>query len=99
MPDISPTAPKPKVTDILSNARLRPVTLLLAFGYLFHTITLYYILKFAVQIVADSGFSQPDAASTLTRANIGGPTGGAHPRPTSPRAPPTRASTPPSPRP
>src|SRR6187551_317551 len=77
MPDISPTAPKPKVTDILSNARLRPVTLLLAFGYLFHTITFYYILKFAVQIVADSGFSQPDAASTLTWANIGGATGGA----------------------
>ena len=53
MPDISPTAPKPKVTDILSNPRLRPVTLLLAFGYMFHTITFYYILKFAVQIVAD----------------------------------------------
>jgi hypothetical protein len=77
MPEISPTAPKPKVTDILSNARLRPVTLLLAFGYLFHTITFYYILKFAVQIVADSGFSQPEAASTLTWANIGGATGGA----------------------
>ena len=71
LPEISPTAPKPKVTDILSNPRLRPVTLLLAFGYLFHTITFYYILKFAVQIVADSGFSQPEAASTLTWANIG----------------------------
>src|SRR6478752_4960567 len=77
MPEISPTAPKPKVTDILSNARLRPVTLLLAFGYLFHTITFYYILKFAVQIVADSGFTQPEAASTLTWANIGGAIGGA----------------------
>lgn len=76
MPVISPTAPKPKVTDILSNPRLRPVTLLLAFGYLFHTITFYYILKFAVQIVSDSGFSQPDAASTLTWANIGGAIGG-----------------------
>ena len=76
LPEISPTAPKPKVTDILSNPRLRPVTLLLAFGYLFHTITFYYILKFAVQIVADDGFSQPDAASTLTWANIGGAIGG-----------------------
>jgi len=76
MPEISPTAPKPKVTDILANPRLRPVTLLLAFGYLFHTITFYYILKFAVQIVADSGFSQPEAASTLTWANIGGAIGG-----------------------
>jgi MFS family permease len=77
LPEISPTAPKPKVTDILSNPRLRPVTLLLAFGYLFHTITFYYILKFAVQIVADSGFSQPEAASTLTWANVGGAVGGA----------------------
>jgi MFS family permease len=68
---------RPKVTEILSNPRLRPVTLLLAFGYLFHTITFYYILKFAVKIVADSGFSQPDAASTLTWANIGGAIGGA----------------------
>jgi MFS family permease len=76
LPEIEPTAPKPKVTDILSNPRLRPVTLLLAFGYLFHTITFYYILKFAVQIVADDGFSQPEAASTLTWANVGGAIGG-----------------------
>jgi MFS family permease len=77
LPEIAPSAPKPKVTDILSNPRLRPVTLLLAFGYLLHTLTFYYILKFAVQIVADSGFSQPEAASTLTWANIGGAIGGA----------------------
>jgi MFS family permease len=77
MPEISATAPKPKVTDILSNPRLRPVTLLLAFGYMFHTLTFYYILKFAVQIVSDSGFTQPEAASTLTYANIGGAVGGA----------------------
>jgi MFS family permease len=76
LPEISPTAPKPKVTDILSNPRLRPVTLLLAFGYLFHTITFYYILKFAPTIVADAGFSQADAASSLTYANIGGAIGG-----------------------
>jgi len=77
LPEVKTEGPKPKVTDILSNPRLRPVTLLLAFGYLFHTITFYYILKFAVQIVADSGFSQPEAASTLTWANIGGAVGGA----------------------
>jgi MFS family permease len=76
LPEISPTAPKPKVTDILADVRLRPVTLLLSFGYLFHTITFYYILKFAVQIVADDGFSQPEAASTLTWANVGGAIGG-----------------------
>jgi predicted MFS family arabinose efflux permease len=49
---------------------------MLAIGYMLHTLTFYYILKFAVQIVADSGFSQPDAASTLTYANIGGAVGG-----------------------
>jgi MFS family permease len=65
---------KPKVTDILSNAKLRPVTLLLAFGYMFHTITFYYILKFAVQIVADypPGYPPNVAATVLTWANVGG---------------------------
>ncbi|MBD3729393.1 MAG: MFS transporter [Sphingomonadales bacterium] len=65
---------KPKLTDILSNPRLRPVTLLLAFGYMFHTITFYYILKFAVQIVADypPGYPPPVAATVLTWANVGG---------------------------
>lgn len=76
LPILSPSAPKPKVLDILSNPRLRPVTLLLAFGYMFHTITFYYILKWAVQIVSDTGFSQPLAASVLTYANIGGAVGG-----------------------
>ncbi len=72
------SGPKPKLTDILTNPRLRPVTLLLAFGYMFHTITFYYILKWAVKIVADypPGYAQPDAASVLTFANIGGALGG-----------------------
>jgi len=71
-------AAKPKLTDILSNPRLRPVTLLLAFGYMFHTITFYYILKWAVKIVADypPGYPQAEAASVLTYANIGGAVGG-----------------------
>lgn len=77
LPEIRQEGPKPKVTDILSKPGLRKVTWLLAFGYMFHTLTFYYILKFAVQIVADSGFSQPEAASTLTYANIGGAVGGA----------------------
>lgn len=76
LPAIEPNAPKPKVTDILSNPKLRTVTLLLAFGYMFHTITFYYILKWAVKIVADTGYAQPDAASVLTFANIGGAVGG-----------------------
>jgi MFS family permease len=75
----SPPAAKPKITDILSNPRLRPTTLMLAFGYMFHTLTFYYILKFAVQIVSDypPGYAPPVAASTLTYANIGGAIGGA----------------------
>lgn len=78
LPPLDEAAPKPKVWEILSNPRLRPVTLLLAFGYMFHTITFYYILKWAVKIVADypPGYSQPDAASVLTFANIGGAIGG-----------------------
>jgi predicted MFS family arabinose efflux permease len=76
LPELDPGAPKPKVTEILSNPRLRPVTLLLAFGYLFHTLTFYYVLKFAPTIVAGAGFTQPEAASSLTYANIGGALGG-----------------------
>ena len=76
MPVVKTTGPKPKVTDILSQPKLRKITLLLAFGYMFHTLTFYYILKFAPTIVAGAGFSQPDAASSLTYANIGGALGG-----------------------
>ncbi|MFV0644753.1 MAG: MFS transporter [Sphingomonadaceae bacterium] len=72
----SPAAASARVSDILTNPKLRPVSLLLALGYMFHTITFYYILKWAVKIVADSGFSQPEAASVLTYANIGGAIGG-----------------------
>ncbi|MES2699903.1 MAG: MFS transporter [Pseudomonadota bacterium] len=74
LPTINAADVKPKVTDILSNPKLRPVTLLLAFGYAFHTITFYYILKFAVQIVSDypPGYAPQDAATVLTYANVGG---------------------------
>jgi len=76
LPAAIETGPQPRVTDILSKPKLRKVTLLLAFGYMFHTLTFYYILKFAPTIVAGAGFSQPDAASSLTYANIGGALGG-----------------------
>jgi MFS family permease len=77
LPVAATGAVKPKVTDILSNPQLRPVTLLLAFGYMFHTITFYYILKFAVQIVSDypPGYPPSEAATVLTWANVGGFTG------------------------
>jgi MFS family permease len=77
LPPLRQEGPKPKVTDILSKPGLRKITWLLAFGYMTHTLTFYYILKFAVQIVADDGFSQAEAASTLTWTNVGGAIGGA----------------------
>ncbi len=50
---------------------------MLALGYMFHTLTFYYILKFAVQIVSDDGFNAPGLAATvLTWANVGGAIGG-----------------------
>lgn len=78
LPAVVADAPRPKRLDILSNPRLRPVTLLLAFGYMFHTITFYFILKWAVKIVSDypPGYAPPLAASVLTYANIGGALGG-----------------------
>jgi predicted MFS family arabinose efflux permease len=76
LPPQAAKADRPKVTDILAKPRLRAVTLLLAFGYMFHTITFYYILKWSPQIVADFGYPPAQAASVLTWANIGGATGG-----------------------
>jgi len=76
LPAVVEEGPQPKVTDILSQPKLRKVTLLLAFGYMFHTLTFYYILKFAPTIVAGAGFTQAQAASSLTYANIGGALGG-----------------------
>ncbi|HUG72445.1 MAG TPA: MFS transporter [Steroidobacteraceae bacterium] len=77
LPEIRATGPKPRITDILSKPELRNVTWLLAFGYMLHTLTFYYLLKFGVQIVADSGFTAPgQAQTTLTWANVGGATGG-----------------------
>jgi MFS family permease len=78
LPTLAPSAPKLRVTDILSNPRLRPATLLLAFGYMFHTITFYYILKWAVKIVSGypPGYPGNLAAGVLTWANIGGAAGG-----------------------
>ncbi|MDF8335655.1 MFS transporter [Novosphingobium cyanobacteriorum] len=74
LPVIVAGAAKPRVTDILSNPRLRTVTLLVAFGYTFHCITFYYILKFGVQIVSDypPGYPPAQAATVLTYANVGG---------------------------
>ena len=77
LPTLENKGPKPKATDILANPRLRPITLLLAFGYMAHTFTFYYILKNAPTIVAVAGYTPAEGASSLTYANIGGAVGGA----------------------
>ena len=76
LPPEIPPADRPKILDILRKPGLRRVTLLLAFGYTCHIFTFYFIVKWAVQIVADVGYSQPEAASVLTIANVGGALGG-----------------------
>jgi MFS family permease len=76
LPPVKVEGPKPRVTDILSKPGLRKVSWLLALGYTFHTFTFYFVLKFMVQIVSDAGFTQPQAASALTMANVGGAIGG-----------------------
>ncbi len=76
LPPVRTDVAKPKVMDILTKPGLRKVTWLLALGYMVHTFTFYFVLKFAVQIVSDAGYTQPEAASTLTYANIGGAIGG-----------------------
>jgi MFS family permease len=76
LPHLAVGSVKPRITDILSKPHLRKVTLLLAFGYMFHTITFYYILKWSPQIVADYGFPPAQAATVLTWANVGGAVGG-----------------------
>ncbi|MGZ8310942.1 MAG: MFS transporter [Allosphingosinicella sp.] len=77
LPPVPSQGAKPKITDILSKPQLRRVTLLLAFGYMFHTVTFYYVLKWSPQIVADFGYPPAQAATVLTWANVGGAIGGA----------------------
>jgi benzoate transport len=76
MPPLADEGARPKITDILAKPQLRMVTLLLAFAYMFHTITFYYVLKWSPQIVADFGYPPAQAATVLTWANVGGAIGG-----------------------
>lgn len=71
------SAAKPKVTDILARRDLRKVTLLVAFGYMFHTLTFYYILKWAPTVLAGLGYTGSAPGNSLVAANIGGAIGGA----------------------
>lgn len=76
LPPVMERGKPTSLLDILRPGLLR-TTLLLTVGYAFHALTFYYVLKWSPKIVADFGYSQPEAASVLVWANIGGATGGA----------------------
>jgi MFS family permease len=75
LPPVEPEAARASLLDILRPGLLG-TTLLLTVGYSLHCITFYYILKWSPKIVADFGYTQPQAASVLVWANIGGAIGG-----------------------
>ncbi|MEP5938259.1 MAG: MFS transporter [Erythrobacter sp.] len=66
--------PSARLSDLFLDAKLRLVTLLLGFGFVFHMFTFYFVLKWGVQVVADfpPGYSPADAASILTMTSLGG---------------------------
>lgn len=70
--------PPARIADLFAVPDLRRITVMLALGYMCHTLTFYFILKWAVQVVADypPGYSPPEAASVLTFASLGGAIGG-----------------------
>ncbi len=82
LPNLAALAPhepeqaRASVFDILKPG-LIGTTLVLTFGYFFHAISFYFILKWAPKIIADLGHSPSEAAGVLTAANIGGAIGGA----------------------
>jgi len=82
LPALAELAPPPaaaarmRVTDILRPG-LIGTTVVLTLAYFFHSISFYFILKWAPKIIADMGHSPSQAASVLTAANVGGALGGA----------------------
>jgi MFS family permease len=81
LPPIPPALAKPSFADIFK-APYRRTTLLLSFGYSFHALTFYYILKMAPAIISDpqfagQHFTRGEGAGVLAYANLGGAIGGA----------------------
>jgi benzoate transport len=75
LPPVEAGSPRASLLDILRPG-LVGTTLLLTLGYSLHCVTFYYVLKWSPKIVADFGYTQPQAASVLVWANIGGAIGG-----------------------
>lgn len=59
----------------LFSPRLAATTLLLILAYFGHSMTFYFILKWAPKIVVDMGFAPSAAGGVLVWANLGGLTG------------------------
>ncbi len=81
LPEVGPGQAKASLADIFKPAYLR-TTMLLSFGYTFHALSFYYILKMVPNILADPkfvglSFTRPEAAGVLAYANLGGALGGA----------------------
>jgi benzoate transport len=81
LPELAPAQAKASVADIFKPAYLR-TTMLLSFGYTFHALTFYYILKMAPSIISDpqfagQHFTRAEGAGVLSYANLGGALGGA----------------------
>jgi MFS family permease len=81
LPQLAPAQAKASLADIFKPNFIR-TTMLLSFGYAFHALTFYYVLKMVPNIMADPKFiglhfSRPEAAGVLAYANLGGAVGGA----------------------
>jgi MFS family permease len=80
LPELAPEQAKASLSDIFKPKYIR-TTMLLSFGYAFHALTFYYILKMVPNILADPKFvglhfTRPEAAGVLAYANLGGAIGG-----------------------
>jgi MFS family permease len=80
LPMLAPEQAKASLSDIFKPKYIR-TTMLLSFGYAFHALTFYYILKMVPNILADPKFvglhfTRPEAAGVLAYANLGGAIGG-----------------------
>jgi MFS family permease len=65
---------RPRVRALVADA-LGTVTALLVAAYFLHMLSFYFLLKWTPKIVADLGFSAPQAAQVLVWINIGGVAG------------------------
>jgi benzoate transport len=76
LPTATTEARNARLTDIFKPG-LIGATIMLTAGYAFHTISFYFVLKWAPKIIADMGHTQSEAAGVLVWANVGGAIGGA----------------------